>query len=219
MRLNFVSVCWVCIASGILLSGCKDIGSDVIPISRFSSNKTVVNIVKGSSAQLTLSGGTIPYKITTSPDSTKATCSLTSSLVTVLAVDTGTTFFVLKDNSTPVPDSLEIQIVISATPPPPSVHFATQIQPIFNSQCTSCHGTQGGLSLQSGVSYGNLVNVQAQSACTNLKRVSPNDAANSVLYRKVSGTSCGSQMPQGGALNAQDITRIQTWINEGANNN
>jgi hypothetical protein len=49
--------------------------------------------------------------------------------------------------------------------------------------------------------------------------VYPSVPANSVLYVKISGTACGTRMPQGGTLSASDIALIQTWINEGASNN
>jgi hypothetical protein len=121
------------------------------------------------------------------------------------------------DSNIPIADSLEIIISILETVP--LVSFSNQIQPIFNSQCTGCHGGTGGLTITAGASYNNLVNVNAQSSCPSLKRVLPNDASNSVLYRKVSGTTCGQQMTQGGALSATDITLIRNWINQGANNN
>jgi hypothetical protein len=175
--------------------------------------------VKGTSVQQKIFGGTQPYSITTFPDTSKATASIASSVLTVLSIDTGNTFLILKDSGTPIADSARIEIHISLTPPPSAVHYAAQIQPIFDAQCISCHGTQGNLSLAAGVSYNNLGHVPAASSCTNLHRVFPGSADNSVLYRKVSGTSCGGRMPQGGSLSAGDIALIRTWINEGANNN
>ena len=114
-------------------------------------------------------------------------------------------------------------------PPPPGadVLFSQQIQPIFNSNgCTSCHGGSGGLFLTAGQSYANLVNVNAQAACTTLKRVLPGNADQSVLYIRTSSntpdTQCGtnSRMPQGSArLPQATIDLIKDWINQGAKNN
>ena len=103
--------------------------------------------------------------------------------------------------------------------------FETNIQEIFVRRgCTAsnCHGTamQGDLGLASAsASYANLVNV-ASTGDPNLDRVEPNDIAASYLWLKVSGTTAGDQMPQGGTpLNNVDQTNIMNWINTGAPNN
>jgi hypothetical protein len=101
------------------------------------------------------------------------------------------------------------------------VLFGSQIQPVFTASC-GCHvpGGPSPFSLQAGSSYGNLVNVQSIGACAPLKRVLPRDTSSSVLYKKVSGTDCGTQMPRGGTpLPSTTIQLIQDWINQGARNN
>jgi hypothetical protein len=201
----------------VVIYSCKDIGTELHPLSGLSASSTNVFVVKGASEQITLSGGISPYSIKRQPDSAKVTVSLASSILTISGIDTGSTNTIVADSNIPIADSLEIIISILETVP--LVSFSNQIQPIFNSQCTGCHGGTGGLTITAGASYNNLVNVNAQSSCPSLKRVLPNDASNSVLYRKVSGTTCGQQMPQGGALSATDITLIRNWINQGANNN
>jgi hypothetical protein len=103
-----------------------------------------------------------------------------------------------------------------------SVRFSTHIQPIFNTNgCIGCHPSNFlGLSLQSGQSYNNLVDVQAQAGCTDRKRVLPGNADQSVLYLRISGTTCGDRMPKNmGALAPEDIQKIRDWINQGASNN
>jgi hypothetical protein len=95
--------------------------------------------------------------------------------------------------------------------------------PIFVPRCQSCHTSGSGSGTVSyssaATAYANLVNVPAV-ACAPLDRVEPFNSAQSVLYRKVSGTSCGSQMPLGGPfLNAAEIDAIKDWIDEGAPNN
>jgi hypothetical protein len=201
----------------VLLYCCKDMGTERSAPSELSASTRNVSLAKGSSEQIAISGGVTPYFVKTQPDNAKATASLNSTMLTISGIDTGTTSTILADSKVPIADSLEIFIsILSALPP---VSFSSQVQPIFNAHCTSCHGGNGGLTITAGVSYNNLVNVNAQSSCTALKRVLPSGAASSVLYRKISGTSCGSQMPQGSILSADDIAVISNWINQGANNN
>jgi hypothetical protein len=109
---------------------------------------------------------------------------------------------------------------VSGTATPPfTVSYATQVQPIFNSRCVSCHPASGGLDLRSGFSYSNLVNVV--SPAYGRVRVVPGDPDNSVLYAKIIGDpDFGSRMPPtGSALTATQRQIIHTWILEGANNN
>jgi mono/diheme cytochrome c family protein len=99
-----------------------------------------------------------------------------------------------------------------------SVSYRAHIQPIFDANCNACHIqiTSGGLYLGSGQSYANLVNVPSQGYAPAL-RVDPYNAAGSVLWNKVAGTGLyGQQMPVGGALSAEEINRIERWIQEGA---
>jgi len=210
----------MCVTLFWLFDACKDKGTESPPQrAQLSADSTSVRVEKGSSRQVTLSGGTEPYSIKTQPNGSIATASISSAFLTISAVDTGTTFIVVNDNSTATPDTIRISIYVFSAAVHPTVHFATQLQLIFNSRCTGCHGNSGGLSLASGSSYANLVNVQSASSCTSFKRVLPGSADNSTLYRKVSGTTCGGRMPQGGTLSVGEIALIQTWINEGAGNN
>lgn len=100
------------------------------------------------------------------------------------------------------------------------VNYSTQIQPIFNTNCTICHSGPGaprGLHLDAANSYANLVNV-ASSEVPSLKRVKPGDDSNSYLVQKIEGTAAvGARMPLGGApLSAANIALIRRWIVEGA---
>jgi len=177
------------------------------------SNQGSVTLLKTTTVQVNLSGGTIPYSIKTKPDSATATATLTSATLSITGIDTGHTFIVVQDSKSPQPDSVKIQISVVLSLP---VSFSNDIQPIFNAHCTNCHGGQGGLTLTSGASYNQLVHVLAQSSCTVMYRVLPYQAANSVLYRKVSGTSCGNTMPVGGSLTTAQINSLRDWINQGA---
>ena len=95
--------------------------------------------------------------------------------------------------------------------------YDSEIQPIFNNNCTSCHGTSGNLDLSQGNSYNNLVNVASQG-WPSVMRVKPGEYMNSVLHQKIVGnTAFGDRMPQGGSALAQaDEEKIKNWILNGA---
>lgn len=98
------------------------------------------------------------------------------------------------------------------------------VEKIFYTACDECHippTNAGGLVLEVNHDpYSRLVNVQAQSSCTSMKRVAPGNPDNSVLVRKISGTSCGSRMPRNRPSYFDTypgrITRIRSWILGGA---
>ncbi len=99
-----------------------------------------------------------------------------------------------------------------------NVSFSADVQPIFNQTCISCHPNSGNLDLTAGNAYNQLVNVNASGYSA--KRVVPNDAENSLLYKKIDGSgSYGSNMPLGGSLSVAQINTIKQWIEEGAQNN
>jgi hypothetical protein len=109
--------------------------------------------------------------------------------------------------------------------------YARDIQSIWNAQCTTCHnsstGTRGGLNLDTGKSYASLVNVAAAGLpCgpTGIKRVVPNQPADSLVVKKISPNPvCGGRMPQLNEAYFDDhpgeLTRIRSWILAGALNN
>jgi hypothetical protein len=104
-----------------------------------------------------------------------------------------------------------------------NVSFSSSIQPIFNNRCiTNCHvsgGSSSFLPLNSGVSRANLVN-QSSTRSGGGTLVIPGDAANSILYKRINGTSAGIQMPQNGSpLSQDDQQLIRVWIDEGAKDN
>lgn len=199
----------------LLLGGCKDGGTETPPkIPGLGVSNTNVILVVGDSTNVTISNGITPYSIKTQPINIVATAVLTSSNLKIKSTGTGNTSLVVEDSKSPVRDTVKVNIAVVS-----NVSFSSQIQPIFNASCASCHGSSGGLNLSASVSYANLVNVSAQSSCTTLKRVLPNNASQSVLYLKVAGTSCGNRMPQGGSLTTDQINLIQVWITQGAINN
>ena len=94
---------------------------------------------------------------------------------------------------------------------PARVDFARDVQPILRQRCVGCHGSgqqMVGLRLDRrrdamrGSTFGTVIG--------------PGNAEASRLYLRISGTTRGSQMPPTGALPAEHIAVIKTWIDEGA---
>jgi hypothetical protein len=110
-------------------------------------------------------------------------------------------------NSPSTPDVISLAGVAEI-----AVSYASSIQPVWNASCGGCHGSNGGLSL---TSYTNLM----LGTSSNGPVVIPGDGANSLLIRKLRGQA-GSLMPQGGpSLSESTISTIETWINQGAQDN
>jgi polyvinyl alcohol dehydrogenase (cytochrome) len=89
----------------------------------------------------------------------------------------------------------------------------------------SCHGSDQGNLLMSSQSeaYANLVGVKASGplcGASGLTRVVPGDPASSLMFDKVSSATpvCGSTMPPGAPLSAQEVEQIRSWIERGAAN-
>jgi hypothetical protein len=106
-------------------------------------------------------------------------------------------------------------------PPPDTVSFATDIQPIFDLNCIGCHGLGGnaGLDLRDGFSHASLVGVTATEI--NMPRVDPGQPQTSWLYLKLTGTqTSGDPMPAGGfPLPEATVALVEQWIVEGALDN
>lgn len=110
----------------------------------------------------------------------------------------------------------------------PVVDYATQIQPIWNFQCT-CHlqGMSGTmvattLTLNMEVSYGELVGKEVMSVPgLALDRIAPFDPDASYLWHKIHDTQLevggnGTEMPPGAVLPEADVQLIEDWIRGGA---
>jgi hypothetical protein len=89
------------------------------------------------------------------------------------------------------------------------VDYNSQIQPIFNNNCTSCHmygNASGGSTL---TSYSEVMTNSNSGAS-----VVPGDHANSLLWQRVNN---GSMPPQNNPdLSADQINLIAQWIDQGA---
>ena len=87
--------------------------------------------------------------------------------------------------------------------PTDSVHFQTEIQPIFTANCISCHGAIKAPDLRNGHSY----NALTQGGYVNL----PGNT--SKLYSKMTGAE---HTPRSTDVDKQ---KVLIWINQGAHNN
>ena len=86
-----------------------------------------------------------------------------------------------------------------------SIDYSSQIQPIFNSSCTNCHGGAGGLNLST---YDNVMNGGNSGDA-----VIPYDHSNSLLWQYVNS----GFMPLGNSdLTNTQVNLIAQWIDEGA---
>ncbi len=106
-------------------------------------------------------------------------------------------------------------------PPPDTVSFVTDIQPIFDLHCVGCHGLDGnaGLDLRAGFSRASLVGVTASEI--DMPRVDPGQPQTSWLYLKLTGAqTVGDPMPFGGfPLPEATLDLVEQWIVEGALDN
>lgn len=93
-------------------------------------------------------------------------------------------------------------------PTAPDVSFATDIQPIFDSSCVSCHSGSLNPDLRDGNSY---------TAITGSGLVVADDLAGSELYQRLLGN--GNIMPPSGALSTVKTNLFKNWILQGAKNN
>lgn len=97
----------------------------------------------------------------------------------------------------------------TGTPPSGLPTFATDVLPIFEANCNTCHGTMGGWTASS------YTGVMTSGKHTPV--VIPGDAINSLLVQKLQGTQqTGSLMPPSGKLSDAEIQIILNWINAGA---
>lgn len=85
------------------------------------------------------------------------------------------------------------------------ISFANDIQPIFNSKCTGCHPSMGGLDLTAANSYNELINSGLVNTTT---------AAESEIYTKPDPHGNHS-----GKYSVTEAALLLRWIEEGAQNN
>lgn len=99
----------------------------------------------------------------------------------------------------------------------PMVDFDTEIQPIFDSHCTGCHGGSDPIAfmdLEQG--YTQLVDVPSFQI-PQINRIEPGESFNSYLFLKIncSNQLSGDRMPrEAPPLTLLDQALIRDWINQ-----
>ena len=87
------------------------------------------------------------------------------------------------------------------------VDFATGIQPIFERSCYQCHGPKA-----------QMAGLRLDAKDVASKTIRPGKAAESSLYTRIAGIGDQARMPMGAKpLEAAEIARVKTWIDQGAN--
>ena len=96
---------------------------------------------------------------------------------------------------------------------PEIVSYQMDVQPLFDSSCTSCHGNKGKLSLST---YQNTMKGGESGSA-----VIPNNGPESLLVKKLNGTASGQAMPLDSRYkwNESKIALVTKWIDQGAENN
>ena len=87
------------------------------------------------------------------------------------------------------------------------VDFSRDVLPLLRQNCVACHGPSQQIS---------GLRLDRKSSVMKLRRVVPGSSANSILYHKLIGTEYGLQMPPTGALRPEQVSIVQTWIDQGA---
>ena len=113
---------------------------------------------------------------------------------------------------------------VGGEPVDPNATFTRVQNEVFTPSCTliGCHDTLGQQSqmvLTAGRAYAQTVNVNSVEM-PQLRRIQPNDPANSYLYRKITGAGItGERMPlQLPPLSDEKIRLVRDWIRRGAPN-
>lgn len=95
----------------------------------------------------------------------------------------------------------------------PKVDFARDVQPLLRANCYGCHSA----AQQSGnFRLDRRRDSMPNRVGANAARIVPGNSAASRLYQRVAGSQGGVQMPPTGALPADAINTIKTWIDQGA---
>src|SRR4051794_6802395 len=96
---------------------------------------------------------------------------------------------------------------------PAEADFGRDIQPLLREHCVECHGPSQQMR---GLRLDRRRDALPNRVGANGARIVPGDSAKSILFRRVTGTQPGQQMPPAGALPEPKIKLIQAWIDQGA---
>lgn len=214
----------VCSLLAFGIAGCSDSGTEPPPpASDVPTASPATNVTDtGFTARWTAVQGALAYRLDVSGDSlfgsflsgfnSKDVGNTTSSAVTGLT--TGGRYFYRVRGVTAAGTSASSNTVGVTVRAPTGVSFQNDVRPIFSARgCIGCHGGSGGLFLET---VSNLL-----STGNHTPVVIAGNGAGSVLIRKLGPTPpFGSRMPLGGQpLPTAEIQIIQTWIDQGAQDN
>jgi ankyrin repeat protein len=96
---------------------------------------------------------------------------------------------------------------------PAKVDFARDVQPILRQHCVECHGPSQQMR---GLRLDRRRDALPNRVGANGARIVPGNSTASPLYRRLTGSESGSQMPPDGPLRQEQISAIKTWIDQGA---
>src|SRR5436190_13898408 len=102
---------------------------------------------------------------------------------------------------------------MSAAQAPAKVDFGRDIQPLLREHCVECHGPSQQMR---GLRLDRRRDALPNRVGANGARIVPGDSATSVLFRRLTGTQAGPQMPPTGALAEHKLKLVQAWIDQGA---
>jgi len=104
-----------------------------------------------------------------------------------------------------------------APAPAPAPAAGCDFRGLMQMKCgnASCHGAPGsstGLDLTSASLATRVAGRKGASACGDKLLIDKDQPEASLLYLKVTGSSCGARMPLGGALTASEQACVLSWI-------
>ena len=95
------------------------------------------------------------------------------------------------------------------------INFSTEIQPIINEHCASCHG---GVKQAGGISFLSRASLLGEGKSGEVPLV-PGDASSSEMIRRIKSDDPDERMPppeEGPGLDESSIAKLESWVNEGA---
>lgn len=95
------------------------------------------------------------------------------------------------------------------------MNFSTDVQPILNEHCVSCHG---GVKQAGGISFLSRASLLGEGKSGENALV-PGNASASEFIRRIQSNDPDERMPppeEGTALDAVSIAKLESWVNEGA---
>jgi hypothetical protein len=106
---------------------------------------------------------------------------------------------------------------MSTPMPMPDAGMACDFRGLVQMKCggSACHGAPAsgtGLDLTSPMLAMRVEGRKGPAACSNKLLIDKANPAQSAIYLKITGTTCGSQMPLGGSLTASEKACVLSWI-------